>query len=121
MAVLAGSKLLRSLPCTVPPEDRPGLQGDRPSPKEPIVITDPIIVDRRVSARGQICVATQRIHIGKAHAGKTVTVHVRPDLLRVHIEVGMSIDVPRTGHKQVARFKVRANEGLPRVYPARKT
>jgi transposase InsO family protein len=121
MAVLAGNKLLRSLPCTVPLEDRFGLQGARPSPKEPIVISDPITVDRRVSASGLICVATQRIHIGKAHAGKTVTVHVRPDLLRVDIEVGMSVDIPRTSHKQVARFKVRANEQLPRVYPARKT
>jgi hypothetical protein len=76
MAVLAGNKLLRTVACTVPPEHRAWLQGARPSPKEPLVVSDPITVDRRVSASGLICVATQRTLIGKAHAGKTVTVHV---------------------------------------------
>jgi hypothetical protein len=121
MAVLAGNKLLRSLPCTVPAADRASLQGARPSPKEPVVISDPITVDRRVSPSGMISEATQRIQIGKGHAGKTVTVHVRPDILRVDIETGLSVDIPRNSHKQVARFKVRADERLPRVYPARKT
>jgi hypothetical protein len=120
MAVLAGNKLLRSLPCTVPARDRASMRGARPSPKEPLVISDPITVDRRVSPSGLICVATQRIQIGKGHAGKTVTVHVRPDILRVDIEPGLSVDIPRTSHKQVTRFKVHANEKLPRVYPSRK-
>jgi hypothetical protein len=120
MAVLAGNNLLRSLPCTVPAEDRASMRGARPSPKEPVVISDPITVDRRVSSSGLICVATQRIRIGKAHAAKTVTVHVRADILRVDIEPGLSIDIPRTSHKQVARFKVHADEKLPRVYPSRK-
>ena len=60
-----------------------------------------------------ISVATQSIQIGKGHAGKTVTVHVRPDILRVDIEQSMLVDIPRTSHKQVARFKVRADERLP--------
>ena len=120
MAVLAGNKLLRSLPCTIPAQDRASMQGARPSPKEPVVVSDPITVDRRVSPSGMISVATQRIQIGKGHAGKTVTVHVRPDILRVDIERGVFVDIPRTSHKQVARFKVRADERLPHVYPARK-
>jgi transposase InsO family protein len=120
MAVLAGNQLLRSLACTVAAQDRVALRGARPSPKEPLVVHDPISVDRRISPSGLICVATQRIYIGKAHAGKTVTVHVRPDILRVDIEPGLCVNIPRAGHKQVARFKVRANEQLPRVYPARK-
>lgn len=120
MAVLAGNKLLRSLPCTVPSSERASLRGARPSPKDPVVVSDPIVVDRRVSASGSITVVTQRIHIGKAHAGKTVTVHVRADILRVDIEAGLSVDIPRTTHKQVARFKVQTNNRLSRVYPSRK-
>jgi hypothetical protein len=100
MAVLAGNKLLRSLPCTVPPEDRASMRGARPSPKEPVVVSDPIVVDRRVSPSGLICVATQRIQIGKGHAGKTVTVHVRPDLLRVDIEPGLSMGITRTSQSE---------------------
>jgi diacylglycerol kinase family enzyme len=34
----------------------------------------PVVVLRRVSQRGSIMVATQRIHVGMIHASKTVTV-----------------------------------------------
>jgi hypothetical protein len=59
------------------------------------VVHDPVSVDRRVSASGLICVATQRIYVGKIHAGKTVTVHARPDILRVDIEAGLSLELKR--------------------------
>jgi hypothetical protein len=60
MAVLAGQNLLRTLPCTVPPDERASLRGARPSPKQPVVISDPVTVERKVSPSGLICVATQR-------------------------------------------------------------
>jgi hypothetical protein len=47
----------------------------------------------------------------------TVTVHARPDLLRINVEPVPSPDIPRAGHKQVARFKVRTNDRGPRAYP----
>jgi hypothetical protein len=122
MAVLAGPNLLRTLPCTIPPAERAAMRGARPSPKEPIVVHDPVVVDRRVSAHGMISVATERIYVGKAHAAKTVSVHVRPDLLHVDIEPGPNMNIARTGHKQVARFKARANEAMPRArYRSRQT
>jgi hypothetical protein len=79
-----------------------------------VVVSDPITVDRRVSASGLIRVAAQRIYVGKVHAGKTVTVHARPGFLRIRARPKPRH--PRAGHKQVARFKVRANDRGPRAY-----
>jgi hypothetical protein len=63
--------LLRTLPCPVLVRDRHRLRGARraasiraPSP------TSPVTVQRRVSQRGQIMAATQRIQVGMIHARK---------------------------------------------------
>ena len=76
MAVVShDGTLLRILPCPVLVRDRPRLRGARraasisaPSP------TSPVTVQRRVSQRGQIMVAPQRIQVGMIHARKIVTV-----------------------------------------------
>lgn len=121
MAVLAGNKLLRTLPCTVPVSDRPRLRGTRPSPKDPIVLTDPVRVERKVDQNGVLHVATQKVRVGKTHAGKVVTVHVRADLLHVEIEPGLVLDFPRTNHQALRQHKAHAPERIPRAYPHRKT
>jgi hypothetical protein len=65
--------LWRTLPYPIPPGQRHRLQGVRlagPAPLPEPAVT----VQRRVSSRGGIQVAHQRIHVGMTHAGKIVTV-----------------------------------------------
>jgi hypothetical protein len=42
-------------------------------------------VQRRVSCRGALVVAKQRIHVGIVHAGRTLTVEAADATWRVHI------------------------------------
>jgi hypothetical protein len=74
MHVLTQDGLLwHTLPCPIPPGQRHRLQGARqagPAPLPDATAT----VQRRVSSRGGIQVARQRIHVGMTHAGKIVTV-----------------------------------------------
>ena len=73
---------------------------------------DPGWFHRRVSPSGQISVAAQRIQVGKAHARKLVTVHVRADVVHIDIDADRGIDVPRTGPTGFARFNAGDNEEL---------
>jgi hypothetical protein len=67
----------RTLPCPLPPGQRHRLQGARlagPAPLPEATVT----VQRRVSSRGGIQVAHQKIQVGMTHAGKIVTVVPQP-------------------------------------------
>lgn len=57
--------------------------GERPRPD-----TEPVTVQRRASATGVIVVARQRVSLGRAHAGATVTVHVAQTTLAVELPDG---------------------------------
>src|SRR5215467_10212795 len=75
MAVIShDGELLRTLPCPVPPADRHQLRGARRAASMTARAAGPVVVQRRVSQRGSIMVATQRIHVGMIHARKIVTV-----------------------------------------------
>src|SRR6185437_11425664 len=75
MAVLGcDGTLMRTMPCPVPGPDRPRLRGARRAAAGPPPPSGPVTVQRRVSSRGGIMVATQKIQVGLAHAGKTVTI-----------------------------------------------
>ena len=52
------------------------IRGSRPAGPAPQPAAELLRVERRVSCRGAIMVAKQRIHVGIQHAGKTVTVEV---------------------------------------------
>jgi hypothetical protein len=97
--------LWRTLPCPIPPGQRHRLQGVRlagPAPLPPPAIT----VQRRVSSRGGIQVARQRIQVGMTHAGKTVTIELGDTTLRVIDQHGELITtVPRNGTGEISRFK----------------
>ena len=74
--------LWRTLPCPIPPGQRHKLQGVRlagPEPLPPQAQT----VQRKVSSRGSIQVARQRVQVGFSHAGKTVTIELGHATLRV--------------------------------------
>lgn len=65
-------------------------------------------VQRRVSSRGVIMVAGQRVGVG--HAGITVTVTTTGGRFQVHDEDKLLVEVACTSAKPVARFKARTPE-----------
>src|SRR5262249_43221623 len=102
--------LLRTLANPLAPHDRSRLRDARPAGPAPVVPLTPPPVQRRVSSRGVIMVAGQRITAGIAHAGLTVTVTGRADRFQVHDQDLLLVDVPRTTAKPIARFKARKPE-----------
>jgi len=89
--------LWRTLPCPILPGQRHKLQGVRLAGPDPLPQTR-LTIQRRVSSRGGIQVARQRIQVGMTHAGKTVTIELCDTTLRVIDQHGELITtVPRNG------------------------
>jgi hypothetical protein len=108
MAVIShAGTLLRTLPCPVPADDRHRLRGARRAANPPSA-PGPVIVQRRVSQRGSIMVATQRIHVGMIHARKIVTVTVGDHTFQLDVDGETAGIVPRTTSSEVHRYKAYA-------------
>ena len=104
--------LWRTLPCPIPPGQRHRLQGVRlagPAPLPPPATA----VQRRVSSRGGIQVARQRIQVGMTHAGKTVTVLSEDTSFRLVIGAETVRVVPRTTSREIGRYKAYATRNRP--------
>jgi transposase InsO family protein len=100
-------QLWRTLPCPIPPGQRHRLQGVRlagPAPLPEAALT----VQRRVSSRGGIMVATQKIQVGMSHAGKIVTVACDKNSFRLVIDGDTVAEVPRTTSREIDRYKAYA-------------
>jgi transposase InsO family protein len=100
-------KLWRALPCPVPPGQRHRLQGVRlagPAPLPEAALT----VQRRVSSRGGIMVAKQKIQVGMSHAGKIVTVACERNSFRLVIDGDTVAEVPRLTSREIDRYKAYA-------------
>ena len=67
-------------------------------------------MERRISCRGALAVAGQRIHVGMVHAGRTVTVETPDTTWRIYHGDELLTEVARTTTKPIARFKVRKSE-----------
>ncbi|MFD0746194.1 hypothetical protein ACFQ1L_33380 [Phytohabitans flavus] len=65
--------LLRSLPNPLTPAEQARIRDARPA-GPPTPAPEPIRGQRRISSRGSLTVARQRIHAGMMHAGRTITV-----------------------------------------------
>jgi transposase InsO family protein len=100
-------KLWRTLPCPIPPGQRHRLQGARLAGPAPLPEAS-LTVQRRVSSRGGIQVARQRIHVGMTHAGKIVTVVTENNTFRLVIDGGTVRTVPRTTSREIGRYKAYA-------------
>jgi transposase InsO family protein len=99
--------LWRTLPCPIPPGQRHRLQGVRRAGPAPLPGPAPA-VQRRVSSRGGIQVARQRIQVGMTHAGKIVTVLSEDNSFRLVID-GETVGVaPRTTTREINRYKAHA-------------
>jgi transposase InsO family protein len=109
MAVISyDGELLRTLPCPVLLADRLRLRGARRAASMPAPSSGPVVVQRRVSQRGSIMVATQRIHVGMIHARKIVTATAADHSFQVSIEGELVAVVPRTTSREVHRYKAYA-------------
>jgi hypothetical protein len=65
---------------------------------------------RRVSSRGSIAIAHERITVGITHAGATFDVEAADSTFRVYDGDQLITEVARTTTKPIARFKVRKPE-----------
>jgi transposase InsO family protein len=103
--------LWRTLPCPIPPGQRHKLQGVRLAGPQPLPATS-MSVQRKVSSRGGIQVARQRIQVGFGHAGKTVTIQLGDTTLRITDQYGELITtVPRVSDGEISRFKAYGTRG----------
>jgi hypothetical protein len=89
------------------------LQGARPASPPPRPRTEPVTVQRRVSATGRIVVCRQAVSLGRIQAGRMVAVHVSEHTLA--IELG---DDTRTVRRTTTRPVV-VLKGSRRQNPAR--
>ena len=114
MAVITGDgELARTMPCPVPAGDRYRLRGARKAAAAPLPPSGPVTVQRRVSARGGIMVATQKIQVGLIHAGKIVTITAGDHAFRLVIDGQVADVVPRTTTSEIHRYKAYAAHPRP--------
>ena len=111
MAILGhDGSLLRTLACPIPVDRRYRLRGARRARSLPPQPGGPITVQRRVSSRGGLMVARQKIHAGMIHAGKIATVICENTHFRVVIDGEAAVVVPRTTSSEVRRYKANATD-----------
>jgi hypothetical protein len=110
--------LLRSLPNPLTAADLAGIPDARPAGPPPQPAPEPVRVDRRVSSRGALVIARQRIHIGMVHAGRPLTVEDADHIFRIYDSNELIAEVARTTTKPIARFKVRIPEPRRQRDPA---
>jgi transposase InsO family protein len=111
MAVIShDGTLLRTMPCPVAARDRVRLRGARRAAASPPPPSGPLTVQRRVSSRGGIMVATQKIQVGLVHAGKIVTVTAEDHSFRLQVDGETVRVVPRTTTSEIHRYKANATD-----------
>jgi hypothetical protein len=116
MAILGhDGTLLRTLACPIPADRRSRLRGARRARSLPPRPGGPITVQRRVSSRGGLMVARQKIHAGMIHAGKTATVICENTCFRVVIDGETAAVVPRTTTSEVHRYKANATDNRTQI------
>jgi transposase InsO family protein len=108
LQLVADGTLLRSLPNPLTATEQTRIRDARPAGPPPSPAAEPVRVERRVSCRGSLVVAGQRIQAGIAHAGRTLTVEAADATWRVYHDDILVAEVARTTTKPVARFKVSA-------------
>ena len=114
MAVIGhDGSLLRTMACPIPADRRYRLRGARTGRSLPPQPGGPITVQRRVSCRGGLMVARQKIHAGMIHARKTATVICENNHFRVIIDGETAAVVPRTTTSEIRRYKANATDKRP--------
>ncbi len=109
-------ELLRTRPNPLTPDQALRLQGARPAGPPPRPRSEPVTVQRRVSATGVITVCRQPVALGRVHAGRTVCVYVSEHTLAVELD-----DETRTIRRTTSRPVVVIKAGRPHQPPPRTT
>jgi hypothetical protein len=109
LQVIRGGVLAKTLPSPIAAGQRTKIRGARLATGAlPVPPAGPVSVERRVPAEGVIMVTRQRIRVGRAHAGKTVTVILEDTHLRMlHNGEELSLH-PRTSTGPVSRYRAYA-------------
>jgi transposase InsO family protein len=97
-------ELLRVRPNPLTREETLRLRGARPAGPPPRPRSEPITVQRRVSATGVIVVCRQSIPLGRVHAGRVVRVHVAEHTMAVELD-GETRTIRRTTSRPVVVIK----------------
>jgi transposase InsO family protein len=113
MVITGDGELARTMPCPVSAGDRLRLRGARKAAASPAPRSGPVTVQRRVSSRGGIMVATQKIQVGLIHAGKIVTVTAEDHSFRLIVDGQAAGVVPRTTTREIHRYKASAAHPRP--------
>jgi Integrase core domain len=79
-------ELLRARPNPLTPDQTLRLRGARPAGPPPRPRSEPVTVQRRVSATGRIVVCRQAVSLGRVHAGRIVSVHVCEHTLAIELD-----------------------------------
>lgn len=112
--IITGGLLVKTLPAPIDPNQRAKLVGARtaatPLPPPP---AQPLRAVRRVPADGVAMVAGQRLRIGRAYAGQTVTVAIEDTVFRVLLDDVELSTHPRKTTKPVTRYKGHARSRKP--------
>ncbi|SBT42085.1 hypothetical protein GA0070611_1853 [Micromonospora auratinigra] len=103
---------LKTVPSRLTPAHLRQLLADdgQPAGPPPQPASQPLQVERRVGCRGSLVIAGQRIHVGIAHAGRTLTAEVADTTFRVHDGNQLITEVAQPTTKAIARFKAREPE-----------
>lgn len=108
-------ELLRARPNPLGPEQARRLQGARPAGPPPRPRTEPVTVQRRVSATGVICVCRQTVALGRIHAGRIVSVHVSEHTLAIELDNETHAIRRTTTNPAVVIKGSRRHDALPQV------
>ncbi|MFE9069215.1 IS481 family transposase [Streptomyces violaceusniger] len=106
MHVIADGRVVKTLPAPVPPDQRAQLSGAR-SPRTKVIppSAQALRAQRTVPPEGRVMVAGQRLRIGRAHAGKIVTILIEDTVFRIlDGDVELSTH-PRLSGKPIRQFK----------------
>jgi transposase InsO family protein len=105
--------LWRTLPCPILPDQRHKLQGVRLAGPDQLPAAR-LTIQRKVSSRGSLQVARQRIQVGFSHAGQAVTIELGDTTLRVIDQNGELITtIPRNSAGEISRFKAYGTRPQP--------
>jgi hypothetical protein len=99
-------ELLRVRANPLTPEQTLRLQGAWPAGPPPRPKTEPVAVQRRVSATGVITVCRQPVSLGRIHAGRVLTVHVSEHTLAIELDDQVRT-IRRTTNRPVVVIKGR--------------
>ena len=105
MHLVAKSRLVKTLPAPLPPDQRAALRGARPTSEPLPPPAPPHRAMRRVAANGTVTVAGQRLRVGRSYQGQTVAIAIEDAVFRVFVDGNEICTHSRRTDTEIAIFK----------------